>query len=196
MSDPQTSARASLAEKPKKKNKAHSRRLLTRTIMVILGTVIMTVGLGLFLVPNHIMDGGIVRVSIITSLLLILPLGIFIFVLNLPFIFLDYKQIGKTFALSTGLGMTVFSSATTIFLHNFEPFISDKLLVILFCGIISGIGVCIVNHFDGSLDGTKVLAVKQRIESNIIDVRKFLRCLYINNQSLVFIKKLGVSYGE
>ncbi|QDQ00718.1 YitT family protein [Lysinibacillus fusiformis] len=163
--------------------------------MVILGSVIMTVGLGLFLVPNHIMDDGTVVVSIITSHLLILPLGIFTFVLNLPFIFLGYKQIGKTFALSTGLGMTVFSSAATIFLHNFEPF-SDKLLVTLFGGIVAVIGVGIVNRYAGSLDGTKILAVKQRIESKINGVRTFLRRLYINNQSLVFIKKLGVSYGE
>ncbi|MGE7094085.1 YitT family protein [Lysinibacillus sp. NPDC048646] len=192
MSDSQTSARASLTGKTQKENKAHSRRLLTRTIMAILGTVIMTVGLGLFLVPNHIMDGGVVGVSIITSHLLILPLGIFIFVLNFPFIFLGYKQIDKTFALSTALGMTVFSSATTIFLHNFEPFISNELLVTLFGGIISGVGIGIVNRYDGSLEGTK----KQRIESKIIGVKTFLRCLYINSQPLVFIKKLGVSYGE
>lgn len=55
--------------------------------MVPLGAIIMALGLELFLVPNHIMDGGIVGVSIITSHLLNLPLGIFIFILNLPFIF-------------------------------------------------------------------------------------------------------------
>ncbi|MCL1697674.1 YitT family protein [Lysinibacillus sp. Bpr_S20] len=126
--------------------------------MVALGAVIMALGLELFLVPNHIMDGGIVGVSIITSHLLNLPLGIFIFILNLPFIFLGYKQIGKTFALSTGLGITVLS-LTTLFLHNLNSFTQDTLLATVFGGMILGIGVGIVIRYGGSLDGTEILAI-------------------------------------
>lgn len=156
MSDLQTSIPELKAAKlPSKKR---TRRLVIRTIMVILGAIIMAIGLELFLVPNRIMDGGIVGVSIITSHLLKLPLGIFIFVLNLPFLFLGYKQIGKTFALSTGLGITVLS-VTTILLHNFEPFTSDTLLATVFGGIILGIGVGIVIRYGGSLDGTEILAI-------------------------------------
>ncbi|MEQ6355585.1 YitT family protein [Lysinibacillus sp. M3] len=129
-----------------------------RTIMVSLGAVIMALGLELFLVPNNIMDGGIVGVSIITSHLLNLPLGIFIFILNLPFIFLGYKQIGKTFALSSGLGITVLSLAT-LFLHNIKPFTQDTLLATVFGGMILGIGVGIVIRYGGSLDGTEILAI-------------------------------------
>lgn len=139
-------------------NKKKKRRLVVRTIMIILGAIIMAIGLELFLVPNRIMDGGIVGVSIITSHLLKLPLGIFIFVLNLPFLFLGYKQIGQTFALSTGLGITVLS-VTTILLHNLEPFTNDTLLATVFGGIILGIGVGIVIRYGGSLDGTEILAI-------------------------------------
>jgi len=126
--------------------------------MVALGAIIMAVGLELFLVPNHIMDGGIVGVSIITSHLLNLPLGIFIFILNLPFIFLGYKQIGKTFAFSTGLGITVLS-LTTLLLHNLHQFTQDTLLATVFGGMILGIGVGIVIRYGGSLDGTEILAI-------------------------------------
>lgn len=156
MSDFQTSTTVLKATKPPKKKK--TRRLVIRTIMVILGAIIMAIGLELFLVPNRIMDGGIVGVSIITSHLLELPLGFFIFALNLPFIFLGYKQIGKTFALSTGLGITVLS-VTTILLHNSEPFTNDTLLATVFGGIILGIGVGIVIRYGGSLDGTEILAI-------------------------------------
>ncbi|MGG1215816.1 YitT family protein [Micromonospora provocatoris] len=155
MSDSQTSLKVSKAKQQKKNT---VRKITTRTIMVAIGAIIMAVGLELFLVPNHIMDGGIVGVSIIASHLLSLPLGIFIFVLNLPFIFLGYKQIGKTFALSTGLGITVLS-VTTIFLHNLQPFTTDTLLATVFGGIILGIGVGIVIRYGGSLDGTEILAI-------------------------------------
>lgn len=156
MSELQTAAIKPKAARPQKKNK--TRRLIVRTIMVILGAIVMAIGLELFLVPNHIMDGGIVGVSIITSHLLELPLGIFIFVLNLPFIFLGYKQIGKTFALSTGLGITALS-ISTILLHNIEPFTNDTLLATVFGGIVLGVGVGIVIRYGGSLDGTEILAI-------------------------------------
>jgi len=152
----QTSEITPKVRKPQCKNPV--RKLIIRTIMVALGAVIMALGLELFLVPNHIMDGGIVGVSIITSHLLNLPLGIFIFTLNLPFIFLGYKQIGKTFALSTGLGITVLS-LTTLFLHNLNPFTQDTLLATVFGGMILGIGVGIVIRYGGSLDGTEILAI-------------------------------------
>ncbi len=152
----QTSGTNPKVKKPQSKNPV--RKLIIRTIMVALGAVIMALGLELFLVPNHIMDGGIVGVSIITSHLLNLPLGIFIFILNLPFIFLGYKQIGKTFALSTGLGITVLS-LTTLFLHNLNPFTQDTLLATVFGGMILGIGVGIVIRYGGSLDGTEILAI-------------------------------------
>ncbi|MEK3729331.1 YitT family protein [Lysinibacillus sp. FSL M8-0355] len=138
--------------------KNNMRKIFLRIIMVPLGAIIMALGLELFLVPNHIMDGGIVGVSIITSHLLNLPLGIFIFILNLPFIFLGYKQIGKTFAISTGLGITVLSLAT-LALHNIHPFTEDTLLATVFGGMILGVGVGIVIRYGGSLDGTEILAI-------------------------------------
>lgn len=155
LSDSQTSENPT---KMLRHQKTNMRKIFLRIIMVSLGAIIMALGLELFLVPNHIMDGGIVGVSIITSHLLHLPLGIFIFILNLPFIFLGYKQIGKTFALSTGLGITVLSLATLV-LHNIHPFTEDTLLATVFGGMILGVGVGIVIRYGGSLDGTEILAI-------------------------------------
>jgi uncharacterized membrane-anchored protein YitT (DUF2179 family) len=155
LSDSQTSE---ISTKMLRMQKNNMRKIFLRIIMVPLGAIIMALGLELFLVPNHIMDGGIVGVSIITSHLLNLPLGIFIFILNLPFIFLGYKQIGKTFAISTGLGITVLSLAT-LALHNIHPFTEDTLLATVFGGMILGVGVGIVIRYGGSLDGTEILAI-------------------------------------
>ncbi len=77
-------------EKPKKQL-----QFFKKFFFMTLGAVLMGVALELFLVPNHLLDGGIVGISIILSHLLGLKLGIFIFILNLPFFFLGYKQIGK-----------------------------------------------------------------------------------------------------
>jgi uncharacterized membrane-anchored protein YitT (DUF2179 family) len=132
--------------------------LLKRTLFIILGSVMMGIGIEEFLVPNQILDGGIVGISIILSHLLSVKLGFFIFLLNIPFFYIGYKQIGKTFALSTLLGITVLS-ITTILLHDVPVFTEDLLLATVFGGIILGVGVGIVLRFGGSLDGTEILAL-------------------------------------
>ncbi|MEK5379537.1 YitT family protein [Niallia sp. FSL W8-0635] len=134
------------------------RVLASRIFFIIIGSILMGVGIEEFLVPNQILDGGIVGISIILSHLSGAKLGYFIFLLNIPFFYIGYKQIGKTFTLSTMLGISVLS-ITTILLHDVPVFTSDLLLATVFGGIILGIGVGIVLRFGGSLDGTEVLAL-------------------------------------
>ncbi|RUL49443.1 YitT family protein [Lysinibacillus antri] len=145
------------------KNKTTIGHHIFRIVMVIIGALIFAVGLELFLVPNNVMDGGIVGISIISSHLFGLPVGVFIFILNLPFIFIGYKQIGKTFALTTALGITILSVATVV-MHHIDPFTKDLLLATVFGGIFLGIGVGLVIRYGGCLDGTEVLAILSNIK--------------------------------
>ncbi|MDG5473895.1 YitT family protein [Jeotgalibacillus sp. ET6] len=132
--------------------------MFKRSTFIILGALLMAIGLELFLVPNQVLDGGIVGISIILSYLTGWKLGVFIFVLNIPFFFIGYKQIGKTFALSTLLGISVLSLGT-FFLHSVPVFTDDLLLATVFGGIILGMGVGVVIRYGGSLDGTEILAI-------------------------------------
>jgi len=138
--------------------KTPKRVIAKRILMIVLGAMLMAVGLELFLIPNLLLDGGIVGISIILSHLTGVELGLFIFLLNIPFFYLGYKQIGKTFALSTMLGITVLSVSTYL-LHPVERFTSDLLLATVFGGIVLGIGIGLVIRYGGSLDGTEILAI-------------------------------------
>lgn len=133
-------------------------KMAGRVLMIIIGAIIMAVGLELFLVPNNILDGGIVGISIMSAHLSGYPLGVFIFLLNIPFFFLGYKQIGKTFAIFTAIGISTLSVAT-IYLHNYNPITNDLLLATAFGGIVLGLGVGLVIRVGGSLDGTEILAI-------------------------------------
>ncbi|WP_397540267.1 YitT family protein [Rummeliibacillus pycnus] len=163
------------------------KKLFQRIVMVMLGACIMAIGLELFLVPNKVLDGGIVGISIIISHLTDLPLGIFIFLLNIPFIFLGYKQIGKTFALSTALGITTLS-AFTILLHHLEPFTNDLLLSTVFGGIVLGIGVGLVIRYGGSLDGTEILAIlfNKRLPFSVGEIIMFFNLIIFTIAGFVF----------
>lgn len=132
--------------------------LFWRIALITLGAVLMAVALELFLVPNNILDGGITGISIILAHLTGWQLGFFIFILNIPFIYLGYKQIGKTFAFTTFYGIFVLS-IVSILLHDVIVVTDDLLLDTVFGGIVLGIGVGIVIRYGGSLDGTEILSI-------------------------------------
>jgi len=129
-----------------------------RIIFIIVGAVLVGVALEIFLVNNYIIDGGVTGISIMTSYLSGVPIGVFLFILNLPFLILGYRTIGKTFALSTLLGVIVLSVATTL-LHDVSPFTRDTFLAAVFGGIFLGAGTGIVIRAGGSLDGTEIVAI-------------------------------------
>jgi uncharacterized membrane-anchored protein YitT (DUF2179 family) len=162
-------------------------KLAKRIFFIILGAVLMGVGIEEFLVPNRILDGGIVGISIILSHLTGWRLGLFIFVLNIPFFFIGYKQIGKTFALSTVLGITVLS-LTTSFLHDWPVFTEDLLLATVFGGIVLGAGVGIVIRYGGSLDGTEILAIlaNRRLPFSVGEVIMFFNIFIFGTAGFVF----------
>jgi uncharacterized membrane-anchored protein YitT (DUF2179 family) len=162
-------------------------KLAKRIFFIILGGILMGVGIEEFLVPNKILDGGIVGISIILSHLTGWRLGLFIFVLNIPFFFIGYKQIGKTFALSTLLGITVLS-LTTSFLHDWPVFTEDLLLATVFGGIVLGAGVGIVIRYGGSLDGTEILAIlaNRRLPFSVGEVIMFFNIFIFGTAGFIF----------
>ncbi|SHJ65891.1 YitT family protein [Parasporobacterium paucivorans] len=141
-----------------KKDRHDRLKVLYKFSALFLGSIIAAVGLELFLVPNKIIDGGIVGISIIASYLSVIPLGIFTFILNIPFLIVGYKQIGKTFVISSLFSITVFSISVSL-LHPIPGLIDDILLATIFGGIILGAGIGLILRNGGSLDGTEIVAI-------------------------------------
>lgn len=163
------------------------KEVVKRAFLITVGAVIMAVGLEIFLVPNQVIDGGIVGVSIMLSHITGIKLGLFIFILNIPFFFIGYKQIGKTFAFSTLYGIIILSISTT-FLHPVAAFTQDILLASLFGGIVLGIGVGMVIRYGGSLDGTEILAIlsSKRLPFSVGEIIMFVNLFILASAGFVF----------
>lgn len=125
---------------------------------LFLGAILASIGIEEFLVPNKMIDGGITGISIITSYLTGFPLGIVLFTLNLPFVVIGYKQIGKGFVAATLFSITILSIGVTL-LKPVPGVTGDMLLAAVFGGIILGLGVGLIIRFGGSLDGTEIVAI-------------------------------------
>jgi uncharacterized membrane-anchored protein YitT (DUF2179 family) len=161
--------------------------ILRRGVFLFLGAALMSVGLEIFLVPNKIIDGGITGISIILSYLTHVQVGIFLTVLNMPFLFIGYKMIGKTFALSTLFAILIMS-AGTVLLHPVPELTNDPLLAAVFGGIILGIGVGMVIRFGGSLDGTEIIAilVSKKIPFSVGEIVMFLNLFILGSAGFVY----------
>ncbi|WP_235549830.1 YitT family protein [Paenibacillus sp. Soil766] len=158
-----------------------------RGLFLFIGAVLMSVGLEIFLVPNRIIDGGITGISIILSYLTQGPIGVFLFLLNIPFLFIGYKLIGKTFALSTLFAILIMSTGTAL-LHPVKELTNDPLLAAVFGGIILGIGVGMVIRFGGSLDGTEIVAilVSKKIPFSVGEIVMFFNLFILGSAGFVY----------
>lgn len=176
-----------LIRKKTQHRKLTLRQIVQRGILITIGAILMSVALEVFLVPNQIIDGGITGISIMLSYITGWKLGLFIFILNLPFFFIGYKQIGKTFALSTLYGITILS-ITTSFLHHVPAFTSDMTLAAIFGGMILGIGVGIVIRYGGSLDGTEILAIlaSKKLPFSVGEIVMFFNLFILGSAGFVF----------
>jgi len=133
-------------------------RKIEKYVILMIGSTLAAIGLEIFLIPNQIIDGGVVGLSIMASHLTHIPFGVFIITFNLPFLYLGYTQIGKSFTLAT-LFSVVSLAYWVSFFRPVPVLTNDLFLAAIFGGIIVGIGVGLIIRNGGSLDGTEIVAI-------------------------------------
>lgn len=108
------------------------------------------------MIPNGFIDGGIIGLSILFYKLFHVNIGLLLVVLNLPFVYIGYHKIGKTFAARTLFAILLL----VIFLEflHFPAFTNDKVLIAVFGGFMIGLGTGLVIRGGGVIDGMEVMA--------------------------------------
>ena len=81
------------------------KRYLKDVVLITIGIFCAAFGFKGFLLTNHFIDGGATGVSLLISALTDIPLYILIICVNVPFIILGYKIMGKQFALKTTIAI-------------------------------------------------------------------------------------------
>ena len=136
--------------------------------LVILG--ILSAGLGLkgFLLSSHFIDGGVTGVSMLLADVLGWPLSILILLINLPFIALGYRQIGRAFAIKSTLAIAGLSACLAFV--KYPDVTPDKLLTAVFGGFFIGAGIGLAIRGGAVLDGTEIAALLVSKSSHLLKV--------------------------
>lgn len=133
-------------------------KFLVSFVMITIGSMFAAIALENFLLPNTVLDGGINGISIIFSKLFNLPLSVLVVVLNIPFMYIGYRHLGKAFLYRTIYAIVAFSLFLEVF-HKFDAFTEEILLATVFGGMLLGVGVGMIIRFGGCIDGTESLAM-------------------------------------
>jgi len=132
-------------------------RLIKEVLLITAGVTSACFGLKSFLMPNHFIDGGVTGISLLVSTLTGWNLSYLIAIINIPFVILGYRQIGKGFALRTAIAIAALSIALVVL--PFQPITHDKLLIAFFGGLFLGGGIGLAMRGGCVIDGTEVLAL-------------------------------------
>ena len=142
----------------KSKKKSPVISIIWDYLMITIGAAIAALALEAILVPNSILDGGVTGISIILKLLLKWKLSICIFLINIPFIYIGFKNLGWKFLAKAIYSIVLFSILLEVF-HSLGTIIDNKLLATIYGSALLGIGVGLVIRFGGCLDGTESLGI-------------------------------------
>ncbi|HRF17189.1 MAG TPA: YitT family protein, partial [Chitinophagaceae bacterium] len=126
-------------------------------VLISIGIFSAAFGLKGFLLTNKFIDGGATGVSLLVSALTQTPLYLLIICINIPFMVLGYRILGKQFAIKTALAIT--GLALVIANIEFPNVTDDNLLVAVFGGFFLGAGIGFSIRGGAVIDGTEVLAI-------------------------------------
>lgn len=169
------------------------RSLLSRTLSyfwMTLGAFLAAFALSVFFLPNHLIDGGIVGVAMIIGNVFgskLIPY--LIILLNLPFLILAYKGIGKAIVIHM-VAANILFSGFLILISHFLPweFQGDSLEVVVIGGAILGIGLGLIIREGGSLDGTEIMGIiiNRRIGFTVGQVVLFCNFFVFGAAGIIF----------
>jgi uncharacterized membrane-anchored protein YitT (DUF2179 family) len=126
-------------------------------ILITIGIFSAAFGFKGFLLTNKFIDGGATGISLLISAVTDYKIHYIIPIVNLPFIVMAYKTVGRNFAIKTAIAIVGLSFCLA-YVH-FPNVTNDSILVAIFGGFFLGAGIGMSIRGGAVIDGTEVLAI-------------------------------------
>ncbi|MBR1728719.1 MAG: YitT family protein [Selenomonadaceae bacterium] len=166
-----------------------SKNQTLRYLGIIIGCLIASCSINLFIVPSHLLTGGATGISIIVYYLVGFPIGVQTFLYNIPLLFASYKLLGRAYTIDIIIGTFIFSFCldATKFLNVYAP-VDDLMLAAIFGGVFNGIGYGIVFKMNGSTGGFDILGaiIKKYYSMNMGGVIFGFNCIVVTAAGFMF----------
>ena len=171
---------------------------IKKTIMIIVGSLICALGINLFIIPSHLLSGGVSGIALIFQYILKIPAGYTILALNIPLFVLSFIKINKKFTLFTGIG-TVALSVSLIATESLSKILtpvpnSNMLLYCIYGGVLSGLGLGLVFTNQGSTGGMDIVSMlaKQKYDIELGTITFIINFVIVSIGSILFNFEIGL----
>ena len=145
-----------------------SLRELLNALLTVLGILSAGMGLKGFLLSSNFIDGGVTGVSMLLAKTTGLPLALWLPIVNLPFVALGYRHIGRAFAVRSTLAIA--GLTLTLAVVPYPDVTPDLVLTAVFGGFFIGAGIGLAVRGSAVLDGTEIVALLISKRSNLLSV--------------------------
>ena len=155
---------------------------------VLLSSVLFGISINMFLVPSQIVSGGFSGLAIILNMVINVPVGITVIVLNLPFLYLNSRVFGLKYIKKAIVGVLLCGLFTEIF-SGVEPIFNNRTINAVLGGVVIGCAMGVLFSIGYSTGGTDLVA---NLISEKIKLISFANAIFIGDL-LVIILALTVT---
>ncbi|MBR6013111.1 MAG: YitT family protein [Selenomonadaceae bacterium] len=156
---------------------------------IMLGCLIAACSINLFVVPSHLLTGGVTGIAMIIYYIFDLPIGLQTFLYNVPLLIASYKLLGKNYTVDVIIGTIFFAFCldATKFLGSYE-LVDDLMLASVYGGVFNGIGYGLVFRMNGSTGGFDILGaiIKKYYSLNMGTVIFGFNCVIVSVAGFLF----------
>lgn len=139
-------------------SKRQTLAILGDIIFFAAGGIIYSAAVMLFLSPNEISPGGVTGISTMLNHLFMLPVGMLVFVLNIPILIIGFLKFGGVFIIKTTAATAVVSAALDT-VERIMPKVSvNPMLASVFGGILMGLGLSLFMLRGATTGGVDIIA--------------------------------------
>jgi uncharacterized membrane-anchored protein YitT (DUF2179 family) len=175
--------------------------------VILVGSFIMAAGIGVFLVDARVVPGGVSGLSMVVHYLSgnRLPVGLMLWLFNIPLYIWRVRELGKQFGARTFLGFTASSFFIDLLrgrvpglggirLHEQTSLLQlrqeDFFLLVIVGGVLLGIGLGVILKFRGSTGGVDIVAAIAQKRWGVKPGTSFL----VLDSSVIFLAAVVIHY--
>ena len=131
-------------------------------LIMIIGTVLMSVGVYFFKIPNGFSTGGVSGISTLLETLTAVSAATWIGIINVALLIVGFIFLGKSTGIRTVVCSLLFSGLTTLFEFLFPmkaPLTDEPFLELVYAMLLTAIGSAMIFFRRGSSGGTDIVAL-------------------------------------
>ena len=127
-------------------------------LFMLAGSMVYAVSVNAFTAPNNIAPGGVTGIANMINYVFNTPIGLVVFLINIPIIIWAVLEIGYKLVVKTMIAIVLSSVMIDLFSYFIPAYHGDPILVSIFAGLCEGVGLSLTFIRGATTGGTDMIA--------------------------------------